>query len=533
MSAVALVLVLLAATAVLRFISDRLEIPHAAVLVLGGLVLAVTPGLPRATLDPDVVFLVFVPPLLYSAAIHTSWRDFRLSLRPILLLGVALVSVTIVAVAIAAHRFMGLPWAPAFVLGAIVSPPDGVAATAVTRRLNVTSSVRTLLRGEGLVNDATAFVAYRMAVRAASSGEFSFGAAVLQFVAAGAGGIAIGLAVGYSVVALRRRLPPLPEAENTISLLTPFAAFIPAEHFGLSSVLAVVAAGLYVSREAPRFISPETRVQLIDMWAIVTFVLEGLIFILIGLDLPLVLKTVEGRTLTTLIWYGLAASATVIAVRMAWTFPAAYIRQTLEKWLNSQTVFFTMRELFFIAWAGMRGADSLVIALALPLAVPDGRAFPGRGIIIFVTFTVILVTLVLQGLSLPFVIRRLGLHDDGREDEESTEARLRTAEAGLATVDAIIAREPALAKVASQIRERHRHRVHRYAGRRRHQIHQRDESAAADYRKVRGEMIDAERRELIRLRDEGVVGDHVMHAIERELDLEQIQLDAEEPGEAE
>src|SRR5438552_8332771 len=296
MSAVSLVLILLAATALVRFLSERLNVPHAVLLVLGGLALAVTPGLPRATLDPDLVFLIFLPPLLYSAAIRTSWRDFQMSLRPILLLGVGLVSVTILAVAAIAHAVVGLAWAPAFVLGAIISPPDAVAAIAMTRQLRIRRTLRTVLRGGRLVNDATAFVAYRMAVKATISGTFSAGSAALQFAIAGAGGIAVGLAVGYAVVSLRRRLPHLAEAENTISLLTPFAAFIPAELLGLSSVLAVVAVGLYVGHQAPRFISPGTRVQVMDMWTLVAFMLEGLIFILVGLDLPEVLRT-RPRTL--------------------------------------------------------------------------------------------------------------------------------------------------------------------------------------------------------------------------------------------
>ena len=528
MSAVSLVLILLAATALVRFLSERLNVPHAVLLVLGGLALAVTPGLPRATLDPDVVFLIFLPPLLYSAAIRTSWRDFQMSLRPILLLGVGLVAVTILAVAAIAHAVVGLAWAPAFVLGAIISPPDAVAAIAMTRQLKIRRTLRTVLRGESLVNDATAFVAYRMAVKATISGTFSAGSAALQFAIAGAGGIAVGLAVGYAVVSLRRRLPHLAEAENTISLLTPFAAFIPAEHLGLSSVLAVVAVGLYVGHQAPRFISPGTRVQVMDMWTLVAFMLEGLIFILVGLDLPEVLRT-RPRTL----------DADPVRPRhqrhrdrrrFAWTFPAAYIRQAIEQWRGRTTVVVNAREMFFVAWAGVRGADSLVIALALPLVAANSQAFPGRGIIIFVTFIVILVTLVGQGLSFRFVIRLLGLRDDGRDEVELTEARLQTAKAGVARVDAIIASEPDLADVARAIRERHRHRVHRYANRKRHRVHRRDESAAADYRKVRREMIDAERREMIRLRDEGVVSDDVMHTIERELDLEQLQLESDDPS---
>jgi len=527
MATVELVFILLAATAVMRFLSDQLNIPHAVLLVLGGLLLAIVPGLPRPTLDPGIVFLVFVPPLLYSAAITTSWRDFRLARRPILLLAFGLLTATVLVVALVAHAFMGLAWAPAFVLGAIVSPSDVVAAVSVTRQLSVGRSVRTLLRGEGLVNDAAAFVAYRMAVRATVSGEFSLARALPQFVVAGAGGVAIGLAVGYAVVSLRRRLPAAPEAENTISLLTPFAAFVLAERLGLSSVLAVVAAGLYISYEAPRFIPPETRIQALNMWSIVSFMFEGLIFILIGLDLPLVLHSIEGRALSTLIRYGLLVSATVIAVRIAWVFPAAYARQAIEKWLRARTVFFTARQLLFIAWAGVRGADSLVIALALPLTTANGRPFPGRGVIVFVTFVVIFVTLVVQGLTFRPLIRFLGLGDDGREDEEAIEARLQTAKAGLARLDRIIAREPALAEVAQRVRERHLHRVHRYSSRKHHRVHRRDEAAAADYRKVRKEMIDAERRELIRLRDEGVVGDDVLRAIQRELDLEELQLEAE------
>jgi monovalent cation/hydrogen antiporter len=527
MSAVSLILVLLAAAAALRVLAERFDIPHPALLVLGGLLLAVMPGLPRATLEPDVVFLIFVPPLLYIAAYTTSWRDFTESLRPILLAAIGLVLVTMAGVAAVAHVMVPLAWPAAFLLGAIVAPSDAVATTAVTRRLSVRHQISTLLDGESLVNDATAFVAYRMAVTATVFNQFSLSQAVERFVWAGAGGIAIGVAVGYAVVWLRHRVSALPEVDSAISLITPFAAFIPAERLGLSSVLAVVAVGAYVGRQGPRAVSPEMRIHATDVWTTVVFVLEGLIFILIGLDLPLVLQTVERERFATLVWYGVAISGTVIVLRIAWAMSVGLLRQRLEKWLKSPSVIFSKRELFFIGWAGLRGADSLVIALALPLTVAGGGAFPGRGVIIFITFIVIFVTLVVQGFTLRPLIRMLRLGGDTREESELVEARLRTAKAGLARLDVIIAREPVLAQEASRLRSQHRHRVHRFLGRRRRQIHRRDESRAEDYERVRRTMIDAEREELIRLRDSGVIGDEVMRELQRELDLEQVLLDSE------
>jgi len=527
MSAVALILILLVAAAALRVLSDQWDIPHPVLLVLGGLLLAVTPGLPRATLDPEVVFLIFVPPLLYLAAYLTSWRDFRRTLRPILLAAVGLVLVTMGSVAVMAHAMLSLAWPAAFVLGAIVAPSDAVATTAVTRRLSVRNEISTLLDGESLFNDAVAFVAYRLAVSATVSNQFSLLQAALRFVVGGAGGIAIGLAVGYVAIWIRRRLSELPEVDGTISLVTPFAAFIPADRLGLSGVLAVVALGMYVSRESPRAVSSETRIHAFDLWNVVGFVLEGLIFILIGLDLPLVLQTAGRTPLATLIGYGLAVSGVIIVLRMAWVMSIGLLRQTVEKLLRSPSVTFSIRELLFIGWAGLRGAASLVIALALPLTVASGASFPGRGTIVFVTFVVIFVTLVVQGFTLRPLIQALHLRGDNRAEEESVEARLRTAKAGVRRLDEIIARAPALADVATRLKSQHQHRVHRYIGRRRHQRHHQDESRAEDYVHVRRSMLDAEREELIHLRDAGVIGDEVLRDIQRELDLEQVLLESD------
>jgi Na+/H+ antiporter len=424
-----------------------------------------------------------------------------------------------------------MPWPAAFVLGAIVAPPDAVAVTAVTRRLGIPRRVEAILEGEGLINDATALVAYRMSVRSVDASTFSWLQAGVQFVVAAAGGVAVGLAVGVAVVWIRRRLTSASEVENTISLLTPFAAFIPAERLGVSGVLAVVAVGLYVARQVPRILSPENRVEGYAMWGIVTFVLEGLIFILIGLDLPIVARAMGGESLGRVVSYGLVVGATIVVVRIAWTFPAAYLPPLFASWRGRPAEYPPWRRILFIGWAGIRGADSLVIALSLPLTTPRGAPFPGRGLIIVVTFIVILVTLVMQGLTLAPVLTLLKL--DGRdtaEDKEESEAQLRMARAGVARLERLIDAEPALAPVARALRDRHRHRVHRYAERTARRRHVRDERAAADYRTVRGEMLDAEREELLRLRDESVIGDAVMRRLQRDLDLEQLLLDRQEPS---
>jgi CPA1 family monovalent cation:H+ antiporter len=525
MTVVALILILLGAAAALQLAAQRLHVPPPVLLVIGGLLLAVTPGLPRARLDPDIVFLLFVPPLLYRAALTTSWRDFRAHLRSILLLAVGLVLATILATAAVAHRIVpGLSWPSALLLGVIISPPDPVAATAVLRNLDAPRDIATVLEGEGLVNDATAFVGYRMGVDAVESGRFSPGEATVRFLVAAAGGIGVGLLAGVLIASLRRHVAHAPEVENTVSLLTPFVAFIPADRLGLSGVLAVVAVGLYLGREGPRIVSPDTRMQAANMWDVMTFVLEGLIFILIGLDLPLVTQDLAGSSVASLTLYGVVISATAMAVRMLWIFPAAYLPRRFDEWRGRETHYPSWRGVFFAGWAGIRGADSLVIALALPLTTTAGRPFPGRSPIIYVTFVVILVTLVFQGLTLAPLVRWLAQHTDGEdvEQDEETLARLRIAKAGLARLDELIAQDPRHADAARRLRTHHAHRVHRYEHRRRHTRHERDEAEAQAARAARAEMLQAERRELVRLRDDGTISDDVMRRVQHELDLEQM-----------
>ncbi len=532
MAVITLILLLLAVSAALYLVAMRLHVPHPVLLVIGGLLLAITPGLPRARLDPDIIFLVFVPPLLYRTALTTSWRDFRANLRSILLLGIGLVIVTILVIAMVANRIVPLTRPTAFLLGAIVAPPDPVAATAVMRELDVPPVIETLLEGEGLINDATALVSYRQGVEAVMSGQFHLSQTAVHFVVAASGGIAIGLAIGVAVGFLRRHIDHSSEVENTLSLLTPFVAYLPADHLDLSGVLAVVATGLYLGRAGPRVVSPETRVQAAEVWDLTTFLLEGLIFILIGLDLPIVTADLPNGDLMRLTKAGLLISAAAIALRMAWVFPSAYLPRRFVTWLGRDANYPPWKNVFFVGWAGMRGADSLVIALALPLETAAGHPFPDRSAIIYLTFVIILVTLVAQGLTLSPMIRWLRLGGQGAKaiEEEETIARLRATQAGLARLDALIknTKEPNIREAAHELRQRHVHKLHRYESRQRHTRHQRDEALNDAYRKARGEEIAAERRELVGLRDEGVIGDDVMRRVQRDLDLEQMLIGASE-----
>jgi Na+/H+ antiporter len=507
-----IILLLLAASAALELLARKIHVPRRTLLVCGGLLLALLPGLPVLPLDPNLYFLIFIPPLLYWNARGTSLRDLRANLLPIGLLAVGLVIATMCAVAVVAHALTPkMTWASAFTLGAIVSPPDVIAATAVTSRLNVSRTINTILGGEGLLNDATALVAYRMAVAAQLSGQFSAGRAALQLLLAGGGGIVIGLLVGWLVGLLRGAVENLPTVDNTISLLTPFIAFIPAEHLGASGVLSVVTAGLYLSRQTSKILSPGARVQARSMWSMVTFLLEGLIFIITGLELPRVWAAVRLYGLWPAIEYTAIISAVCIVIRLLWVFPGAFLPRLLLRRLGRQIEWPSWRPVLFVGWAGIRGADSLVIALALP------RPFPARALIIFITFGVILVSLIVQGVTLEPLIRLLRLPGDDTELLEERTARRRAVEAGLRR----LAGETG--PIADELRERHAHLVHRY-GEAADGEAKSDRAHQKEYRRLRRKMLEGEREEIIRLRDKNVISDSVLHRVEAGLDLEELLL---------
>ena len=542
MQGLELAVVLLTVAAALRVLAVRLNLPHPVLLVLGGLALAAIPGLPRIELEPETLFLLFVPPLLYWAALTTSLRDFRAQLWPIARYGTVVVLLTIVAVAAVAHALVPeITWPAAFVLGAIISPPDPVAAIAVMRSLGAPRRIATILEGEGLVNDATALVAYRIGVAAVVTGTFSPGHAALRFLVTGAGGVAVGLGVGWLIGQVRRRTPKFPIVENTISLLTPFLAYIPADWLGLSGVLAVVAVGLYLGRQGPRIVSAATRVQAESMWTMIQFLLESFIFMLIGLELPYVLRALRSHTLAELVGYGAVVALAAVVVRLVYTFVAVLLLRMARR-RRGQPAEPSWREAAFVGWTAMRGGDSLVIALALPLRTAAGQPFPARELIIFLTFAVIFDTLVLQGLTLKPLLRRLGLKDGGELDDEEAHARRVTAEVGLGRLEEEGRRDGVDPAVLGYLRKKYAGRLDRWSARDR-EAHGADdpehralagrdgkgaEREATSYRRLRSAMIDEERRAVVGLRDRGEIGDEVLRRVQRDLDLETMLLESGE-----
>ena len=528
---VEIVLILFLAVAALATLAQRLRIPYPILLTLGGLALSFVPGLPRVTVAPEIVFLIFLPPILYAAAWFTSWRDFKANLRAISLLSFGLVLATTVAVAVVAKALIpGLPWAAAFVLGAIVSPPDAAAATSIISRLGVPRRVVTVLEGESLINDATALVAYRFAVAAVVTGTFSLFEAGQQLVLVGAGGVIIGLAVGFAVV-LAEKLIDDPPIEIAISFIAPIGAYLLAEELHWSGVLATVAAGLFVTRRASRLMMSDTRMRALAVWETVIFILNGLIFILIGLQLPMVLEGLADQSPLTLLGYALAVGLTVIVVRFLWVFPATYLPRYLFPRIRARDPYPEPRNITIVAFTGLRGIVSLATALALPLEVEGGGPFPARDLLLFLTFTTILMTLVGQGLTLPLLVRWLGVADDGDGEREEHKARLHAAKAVLVRLEELVAEEWATAEAVGRLRDHYTDRARHLADELGLVIealgpHEdgHDDGHLLAEKRMRRELIATERRVIIGLRDEGVIGDEALRAIERDLDLEELRL---------
>ena len=475
-------------------------------------------------LDPEIVFLLFLPPILYYAAVFTSFRHFRENKRPIGLLAVGLVLTTMLAVAAVAHAVVeGLSWPAAFVLGAIVSPPDAVAATAILRRLGIPQRIVTILEGESLINDATAIVAYRMAVAAVVTGAFSLGGAALRFVLIAAGGVAVGLVIGWLAALVRRRVDD-PPTQITLSLLTPFAAYLPAETLGVSGVLAVVTTGLYIGG-IRLLLSPATRLQTQAVWEVVVFLLNGFIFILIGLQLRGIMDRLEEFPLPTLLGYAALISLTAIVVRIAWVFPAAYLPRALSRRLRERDPYPSWRHVAVVAWTGMRGVVSLAAAFALPLTLPGGAPFPARDMILFLTFGVILATLVAQGLTLPVLLRRLGVVDADALERQEQEARLEAARAAMARLEELGQEDGRHAEHLERLRWRYENRSQRLTLRSSAPEREVCQIFSGAYERLRLEALGAERAVVHRLHDEGVIDDEVMLRIDRELDLEETQVE--------
>jgi Na+/H+ antiporter len=524
MNGLELILVLLVVAAGLAVAAQRLAIPYPVLLVLGGLVLAVLPVRTQVHIEPQMVLLLFLPPLLFSAAYLTSWRDFASNLRPIVLLAVGLVIVTMTAVAGVAHAVVpGMGWPAAFLLGAIISPPDAVAATAVTQRLKVPRRIVTILEGESLVNDATGLVAYKFALGAVTTGSFSLATAGGHFVLVAAGGVALGLAVGWVVAQIHRRLEDF-ETETAITLLTPYAAYIPAEHLGVSGVLATVAAGGYLGWRNPELLSALTRFRGVGVWKVLLMLFNGLVFILIGLQLEDITQLSLGVALgTVLADAGLISVATIVA-RLVYVPIGTYLPRLLSRKLRARDPSPPFRSVVLIGWTGMRGIVSLALALSLPETLPGGAPFPQRAIIIVLSFAVILVTLLVQALSLPAVIRGLGFKEETVELREEREALIRASEAAVARLTALDNTIILHPQLLERVRAPYDERLTRLTA---EAIEDPEckltEGESSAFRKLRGEALAAERAAVVKLRNEGKISEEVLQRVQEALDLEALQ----------
>jgi CPA1 family monovalent cation:H+ antiporter len=498
-------LALLAAITALTVLAPTLGVPYPILLVLGGLALGFIPGVPELTFPPELVLVGILPPLLYSAAFFTGLRDLRANVRPIGLLAVGLVVATMLGVAVVAHAATGLSWPAAFVLGAVVAPTDPIAATAIARRLGVPRRIVTIVEGESLVNDATALVLYATAVTAVLTGAFSFWDASQDFVLSVIGGAAIGLGVGWLVAQIRIRLDNIP-AEILISLLSGYLAYIPAQSLGVSGVLAAVTIGVYLGWRSPELSTPAMRMQGFAVWETLVFLVNALLFTFIGMQLRPILDALGDRSTAELIADAMVVTATVMLIRIVW-------------------VLATGPRPAVVGWMGMRGAVSLAAALALPLQTEAGAPFPGRELIIFLAFAVILGTLVIQGLTLPAVIRRFHLEEDHLEAKEDTKARIYAAEAALARLEELLDEDWVRPETAERLRGLYDFRRSRFQARVAGDDDGAIEQQSTDYQRLRRELLEAERAAVVGLRRQGRISDDVMRRVERDLDLEDARLE--------
>jgi Na+/H+ antiporter len=519
---------LLGAAALLAQLARVLKVPYPVFLVLGGLLIGFVPGLPTVEISPEVIFLVFLPPLLNYAAFYSSPRDLRRHLRPILALTIGLVLLTTVTIALIAHALIGLPWGAAFVLGAILAPTDPVAAEAIFRRLGVPGRVGTIVSGESLINDGTGLVAYRIAVAAVVSGTFSVWEAGFDFLLVGGGGIILGLIIARIVLPLWARVRE-PSIFITLSLLTPYAVYVLAEEvLHASGILAVVSYGLYRGWRDPRlFPNASTRLQNISFWNMLVFLLESMLFILLGQQLPSILEDLGGYSIAEILLYAALVYATLVATRFLWFFSTPYLHPVFDRLLRNRYLGAPWQEHLVMVWSGMRGAVSLAAALAVPLTTDAGDAFPGRTLILFLTFSAILGTLVLQGLTLGPLIRSLRLKGDEEADTlTELNARLEGAYAALERLDELRNGEGGSPSAQEErMREYYEERIRRYeAGLQAGGTTEEYAQSSAAWRNWRRELLAAEQEAIVSLRDRGEISPEVMRRIQRDLDLEESRI---------
>lgn len=526
-------LLLLLFVVVFGVLARKLETPYPIILVLGGLLLSFVPGIPKINLNPDVIFFVILPPLLYNAAWLTSWREFSYNMVSILLLAFGLVTFTVLGVTEAGQWLLpGFDWRVGLVLGAVAAPTDAIAATSIAKRLGLPKRIVDILEGESLVNDATALLALEFGIALLVGGHVpSVPSGLLRLAYLITAGIGIGLIIGEVVHLIEHRIDDAP-IEIALSILTPYVAYLVADFVRASGVLAVVACGLYLSRKSSHFFSPSVRLQAWAVWDSLTFVLNGLVFVLIGLQLPYVLEAIKDHNLRNLILYGMGFSAFLIALRLIWMFPGAYFANLIRRRILHQDERMPgTRQIFVVGWTGMRGVISLAAAFALPQTLANGSPFAQRNMIIFLAFSVILVTLVLQGLTLPVFIRLLGLAGTAVPHNEEREARRVILEAALAHLDqARKGNDPGTAEAYEDLSQHYRHRL---AALSETGDEAEEKSAFGFYQRfvdLSRELLRVERQTAVQLRNQRRINDELLRELERELDLNDAQLLAKDKG---
>ncbi|MDX1960963.1 MAG: Na+/H+ antiporter [Leptospiraceae bacterium] len=525
METIETVLILLLFTGILSFLGRYLKIAHEIFLVIGGVFIGFLPGVREVKLAPEVVFLIFLPPLLSYAAYYTSWREFKTYIRPISLLAIGAVLFTASAVAITLKILIPeIPIAIAFLLGAVVSPPDASAVTAIVKNLNVPDRMITILEGESLINDATALVVFRFALKAVILGSFSLFQASLQFFLVSIGGLLVGLGISYLNIEVRKRVDDL-SLQLVIGLLTPFFAYIVAEHLQVSGVISTVVAGIFVSYKNPVISSPLYRRKSGSIWEMMIFIINSLAFILIGLQLPSIFKSISVYPVSELVILSIGVVSAVVIARFAWTFPAAFLPYLIPS-IRRKERMPSWKAVFVTCFAGMRGIVSIAAALAIPLYTDTSTKFPFpyRDLVIFLTYIVVLVTLVVPGLTLPYLIKAFELEKEGSQEQEEKDARIACAEASLLALDQI----PMDSKIAFShidvLKQEYMNVINKQSYRIPTELATQSLHMEKEVIELKLDLIQRQRKLLINLRNKELIHDHVMLKIQSELDQKELGL---------
>ena len=524
-------LLLLSAAFILILLARRLKIAYPIFLVLAGLVISFIPGMPAINIEPDLIFLIFLPPLLYEAAWWTSWNDFWKWKRPISLLAFGLVFFTSTVVAYTVSSFIpGFTLATGFLLGGIISPPDAIAASSVLKNISVPKRITTILEGESLVNDASSLTVFRFALAAVVSvGTFSFQEASISFITVTLMGIVAGLAVAYVLYLIHRFLPTTASIDSAFTLIAPYLMYLAAEEFHFSGVMAVVSGGLFLSyRSHEIFTDGQSRLQTINVWSTVSIILNGLVFILIGLELPAIVAGLEGYSLAEAWKYGLLVSALVIVIRMIWIYPGTFIPRWLFKSVRQKEPDPGWKGSFIIGWAGMRGVVSLAAALSLPLTLDNGNPLPERNLIIFITFVVILVTLVFQGLTLPFIIKAIKIEDVDvmiPEEKQEAEIHIRLINAALKRLEENYKDEMADNDLLINLKSEFEHHLtHTHLKLDCMACLEKDQQELRVYRHVLKDIYHVQRTELFHMRKEKIYSDEAIRKEEMQVDISEVKI---------